>query len=149
MPRKRGSARLTDLKRTPLNEVHRSLGAKMVDFAGWDMPVQYEGTSAEHIAVRTAAGLFDVSHMAELEIRGWDALHLVQLVTCNDASKLQDNQIHYSGLMTRQGTFVDDLLVHRFNSEEFFLCVNAANSDKDFEWIRSNIGSLDVEVSNT
>lgn len=140
---------MTEIKRTPLNEAHRSLGAKMVEFVGWDMPVQYSGTIPEHMAVRTAAGLFDVSHMGEIEIRGADALKLVQLVTCNDASKLADNQIHYSGLMTPQGTFVDDLLVHRFNSEYFFLCVNASNVDKDFAWIESQAKGMDVEVKNT
>jgi len=140
---------LTEIKRTPLNDAHRALGAKMVEFAGWDMPVQYSGTLPEHLAVRTASGLFDVSHMGEIEIRGAQALNLVQLISSNDASKLSDNQIHYSALMTPQGTFVDDMLVHRFNSEYFFLCVNASNVDKDFAWIASNAKGLDVEVKNT
>ncbi|MBL8149437.1 MAG: glycine cleavage system aminomethyltransferase GcvT [Blastocatellia bacterium] len=140
---------MTELKRTPLNEIHRSLGGKMVDFAGWDMPVQYEGTMQEHIAVRTKVGLFDVSHMGEIELKGRDALALVQKVTCNDASKLQDNQIQYSGLMTENGAFVDDLLVHRFSDEHFFLCVNASNSDKDFDYIKSQVDSFDVEVINS
>lgn len=140
---------MAEIQRTPLNEVHRALGGKMVEFAGWDMPVQFEGTIPEHMAVRTAAGLFDVSHMGEIEIRGKDALNLVQRVTCNDASKLADGQIHYSGLMTPQGTFVDDLLVHRFHNEYFFLCVNASNIDKDFAWIDSHSKDLDVEVKNT
>ncbi|MEW6734435.1 MAG: glycine cleavage system aminomethyltransferase GcvT [Acidobacteriota bacterium] len=139
----------TDLKRTPLNLVHHQLGAKMVDFTGWEMPIQYEGTIPEHMAVRTAAGLFDVSHMGEIEITGRDALALVQLVTSNDVAKLQDNQIHYSGLMTEQGTFVDDILVHRFSREHYFLCVNAANTEKDFEWIKLHSANLDVEVKNT
>lgn len=139
---------MTEIKRTPLNEIHRTLGGKMVEFAGWDMPVQYEGTIPEHLAVRTAAGLFDVSHMGEIVIRGKDALKLVQLVTCNDAAKLADNQIHLSGLMTEKGTFVDDLLVHRFNNEHFFLCVNASNADKDFAWITEHAQGLDVEVQN-
>lgn len=140
---------MTEIKRTPLNEAHRALGAKMVEFAGWDMPVQYSGTLPEHLNVRNMAGIFDVSHMGEIEVRGVDALKLVQLVTCNDASKLADNQIHYSGLMTPQGTFVDDLLVHRFHSEYFFLCVNASNIEKDFDWISSYAKGLDVEVRNT
>lgn len=140
---------MTEIKRTPLNEAHRALGAKMVEFAGWDMPVQYEGTIPEHMAVRTAAGLFDVSHMGEIEVRGRDALALVQRVTCNDAAKLQDHQIHYSGLMTAQGTFVDDLLVHRFDEQYFFLCVNASNADKDFNYIKSHTDGLDVDVQNT
>lgn len=139
----------TELKRTPLNEVHRALGAKMVEFVGWDMPVQYEGTIPEHTAVRTACGLFDVSHMGEIELRGPDALALVQRVTCNDAAKLADRQIHYSGLMTPAGTFVDDLLVHRFSENYFFLCVNASNVEKDFAWIQQHAAGLDVEVKNT
>src|SRR5437868_2503987 len=121
----------------------------MVEFAGWDMPVQYEGTIPEHMAVRTAAGLFDVSHMGEIELRGRDALALVQRVTCNDAAKLADHQIHYSGLMTEKGTFVDDLLVHRFNDQHFFLCVNASNTEKDFQYIKSHASGFDVEVKNT
>lgn len=140
---------MTDTKRTPLNEVHRSLGGKMVDFAGWDMPVQYQGTLQEHMAVRTAAGLFDVSHMGEIELKGRDALALAQKVTCNDVSKLQECQIHYSGLMTENGTFVDDLLVHKLGSEHYFLCVNASNSDKDYSWICKHAEGMDVEVLNT
>lgn len=140
---------MTNIKRTPLNDAHRALGAKMVDFVGWDLPVQYSGTIPEHLAVRTSAGLFDVSHMGEIEIHGVDALKLVQLISCNDASKLSDNQIHYTALMTPKGTFVDDMLVHRFHSEYFFLCVNASNIDKDFDWIASQTKGLDVEVRNT
>jgi aminomethyltransferase len=121
----------------------------MVDFAGWDMPVQYAGPLPEHLAVRTAAGLFDVSHMGEIEIRGHDALALVQQVTCNDAAKLADGQIHYTGIMTSEGTFVDDLLVHRFNAEYFFLCANASNTDKVFAWIQQHAAGLDVAVTNT
>jgi aminomethyltransferase len=126
------------LRRTALNAAHRRLGAKMVNFGGWDMPVEYAGIVAEHTAVRTAAGLFDVSHMGEIEVRGPHALELVQWVTSNDAARLTDNQAQYSGLMTDQGTFVDDLLVHRFGPEHYFLCVNAANQDADFEHIRAN-----------
>src|SRR5690242_20940005 len=103
------------------------MGAKMVSFGGWDMPVEYTGILAEHEAVRTRVGLFDVSHMGEIEIKGAEALALVQYVTCNDASKLSIGQAHYSGLMTPQGTFVDDLLVHKFSDTHYFLCVNASN----------------------
>lgn len=140
---------MTNLKLTPLNDAHRALGAKMVDFVGWDMPVQYSGTITEHLGVRNSAGLFDVSHMGEIEVKGADALKLIQLISCNDASKLSDGQIHYTALMTPKGTFVDDMLVHRFNSEYFFLCVNASNVDKDFQWIESNAKGLDVDVRNT
>src|SRR3984957_4315306 len=110
----------------------------MVNFGGWDMPVEYSGIVAEHMATRTAAGLFDVSHMGEIEVRGAQALELVQHVTCNDASKLVVGQAHYSGLMTEQGTFVDDLLVHKISDTHYFLCVNASNQDQDFEHIRAH-----------
>jgi len=107
------------------------MGAKMVNFGGWDMPVEYSGIIAEHMATRTAAGLFDVSHMGEIEIRGAQALDLVQKVTCNNAAKLAVGQAHYSGLMTPQGTFVDDLLVHKISDTHYFLCVNTRNQDGD------------------
>ncbi|MBI4750773.1 MAG: glycine cleavage system aminomethyltransferase GcvT [Acidobacteria bacterium] len=136
------------LRLTALGETHRALGAKMVDFTGWEMPVQYTGLIPEHNAVRTAAGLFDVSHMGQLWVNGPAALQLLQRVTCNDVSKLADNQIHYSGLMTERGTFVDDILVHRLSADRFFLCVNAANIEKDFNWIAQHASGLDVEVLN-
>src|ERR1700689_1502322 len=107
----------------------------MVNFGGWDMPVEYSGIIAEHMATRTAAGLFDVSHMGEIEVRGPHALDLVQFVTSNDAARLVDGQAQYSGLMTLAGTFVDDLLVHRISDAHYFLCVNAGNQDLDFEYI--------------
>ncbi len=128
----------TQLRKTPLNGVHRRLKAKMVNFGGWDMPVEYSGIVAEHMATRTAAGLFDVSHMGEIEVRGGRALELVQQVTCNDASKLAVGQAQYSGLMTERGTFVDDLLVHKISDTHYFLCVNASNQDQDFEHIRAH-----------
>ncbi len=128
----------TQLRKTALNGVHRRLKAKMVNFGGWDMPVEYSGIVAEHMATRTAAGLFDVSHMGEIEVRGPHALELVQHVTCNDASKLLVGQAHYSGLMTEKGTFVDDLLVHKISDTHYFLCVNAGNQDQDFEHIRAH-----------
>lgn len=125
------------------------MGAKMVDFGGWDMPVEYSGILAEHNAVRTAAGLFDVSHMGEIEIRGARALDLTQWISCNDASKLAVGQAHYSGLMTERGTFVDDLLVHKFSDTHYFLCVNAGNQDIDFEHIsRNNKFGADAKVEN-
>ena len=127
------------LKQTPLNDRHRALGARMVPFAGWDMPVEYSGVSNEHIAVRTRAGLFDVSHMGEVEIAGKDALAAVQRISSNDASKLVVGQAHYSALTTPQGTFVDDLLVYRLADDHFMFVVNASNADKDFAWIREQI----------
>jgi aminomethyltransferase len=125
----------TQLRKTALHAVHRRMNAKMVNFGGWDMPVEYSGILAEHMATRTAAGLFDVSHMGEIEVRGEHALDLVQHVTCNDAAKLAVGQAQYSGLMTAQGTFVDDLLVHHISGTHYLLCVNAGNQEKDFEHI--------------
>ena len=119
----------------------------MVNFGGWDMPVEYSGILAEHMATRTAAGLFDVSHMGEIEVFGDHALDLVQHVTCNDASKLAIGQAQYSGLMTEQGTFVDDLLVHKISDKHYFLCVNAGNQDQDFEHIRAHNG-VGAEIEN-
>jgi aminomethyltransferase len=126
------------LRKTPLNTVHRALGAKMVDFGGWDMPVQYSGIIDEHNAVRTSVGLFDVSHMGEIEVRGPEAAKLVDFVSTNNAAKLKHGQAHYSGLLYEHGGFVDDILVHKVGDDDFFLCVNASNQDKDFEHIRSN-----------
>jgi len=123
---------MSELLKTPLNAVHRALGARMVDFGGWDMPVQYTGIIDEHTAVRNAAGLFDVSHMGEIEVQGPQALDLVNFVTTNDASKLAIGQVHYSGLMYETGCFVDDILVHKVADDRYFLCVNASNQDKDF-----------------
>ena len=133
------------LSRTPLNEVHRACNARMVDFGGWDMPVQYTGVVDEHKAVRTAVGLFDVSHMGEIEIRGPEALKLVDHVSTNAACRLAVGQAHYSGLLYEHGGFVDDILVHKVADDSFFLCVNASNQDKDFEHIRSH-NHFDCEV---
>ena len=137
------------LKCTALNDAHRRLGAKMIDFGGWDMPVIYAGTIEEHLAVRNSAGLFDVSHMGELEVRGPQALALVQHVTTNDASKINVGQAQYTALTTPQGTFVDDFLVHKLSDEHYFLCVNASNTDKDFQWIVEHTKDFDAEVENT
>ena len=135
----------SSLKRTPLNEVHRASGAKMVDFGGWDMPVQYSGVVDEHHTVRRAVGLFDVSHMGEIEVRGPEALKLVDSVTTNAVGKLKTGQAHYSGLLYEHGGFVDDILVHKVADDSFFLCVNASNQDKDYEHIRSQ-NTFDAEV---
>jgi aminomethyltransferase len=123
------------LLKTPLNAMHRSMGAKMVDFGGWDMPVEYSGVIDEHRAVRERVGLFDVSHMGEIEVRGPQALDLVQHVTVNDASKLKLDQAQYSALLYETGGFVDDILVHKVADDHYFLCVNASNQDKDYEHI--------------
>ena len=124
-----------ELKRTALNATHRASGAKMVDYCGWDMPVEYSGLTREHLAVRTAAGLFDVSHMGEIEVNGRQALALLEHVTSNDVSRLHDGQAQYTALMLPNGAAVDDCIVHRFASDHYFLCVNAANTDKDYAWI--------------
>jgi aminomethyltransferase len=119
------------LRATPLNSVHRALGARMVDFGGWDMPVQYSGIIEEHNAVRRAVGIFDVSHMGEIEIRGPEAGQLTDFVTTNHAGRLKIGQAHYSGLLYPHGGFVDDILVHKVTGDHFFLCVNASNQEKD------------------
>jgi aminomethyltransferase len=135
----------TELKRTPLNAVHRAAGAKMVDFGGWDMPVQYTGLIDEHNTVRKGVGLFDVSHMGEIEIRGPEAMKLVDFATTNAVAKLKTGQAHYSGLLYEHGGFVDDILVHKVADDSFFLCVNASNQDKDFEHI-VGLNTFDCEV---
>ncbi|MFB3853664.1 MAG: glycine cleavage system aminomethyltransferase GcvT [Vicinamibacterales bacterium] len=128
------------LKKTPLNAWHRAHGARMVPFAGWDMPVEYTGVASEHLAVRTRAGLFDVSHMGQLEIAGPEALAAVQLLTSNDAGRLKVGQAQYSALMLPNGAFVDDLLVYRLGTDHFLMVVNASNTGKDFAWILDNAG---------
>ena len=138
----------TILRKTALNAAHRALGAKMVNFAGWEMPVEYSGIIEEHRAVRTAAGLFDVSHMGEIEVRGPEALPFVQQVSCNDAARLAVGQAQYSALLTDRGTFVDDIVVHKLADDHYLLCVNAANREKDFEHIRAQ-NRFQAEVENT
>ncbi len=126
------------LRTTPLNATHRKMGAKMVDFGGWDMPVQYSSLLEEHHAVRQRVGLFDVSHMGEIEVRGPEALKLVNYVSTNNAEKLKSGQAHYSGLLYEHGGFVDDILVHKVADDHFFICVNASNQDKDYEHIAAH-----------
>ncbi len=133
------------LKTTPLVRLFRDMGARLVEFAGWEMPVQFTSVIEEHLAVRTAAGLFDVSHMGEVEIRGAGALNLVQKVTCNDAARLGPGQAQYTALTTETGAFVDDLIVCRRGRDEFLLVVNASNTGKDFGWIASHARG-EVEV---
>ncbi len=136
------------LKKTPLNEVHRASGARMVDFGGWDMPVQYSGIIDEHVTVRTAVGLFDVSHMGEIEVKGPQALDLVNYVSTNNAAKLKVGQAHYSGLLYAHGGFVDDILVHKVADDHYFICVNASNQDKDFAHIVENTAQFNAKVEN-
>jgi aminomethyltransferase len=126
------------LRTTPLNAIHRSLGAKMVDFGGWDMPVQYTSILEEHKAVREAVGLFDVSHMGEIEIRGPQAFDLINYTATSAVSKLQHGQAQYAGLLYEHGGFVDDILVYKAGADDYFLCVNAANQEKDFEHLRAH-----------
>lgn len=140
---------LINLKKTPLNEVHRNLGGKMVDFGGWDMPVQYTaGVIAEHLATREKAGLFDVSHMGEIWVEGTDAIKFVNKLTTNDVTKLVDGQAHYSALTNENGGVVDDLLVYRFAENKLLLVVNAATTDKDWAWVTSNHQGEDVALRN-
>ena len=139
----------TPLKQTPLNSMHRRLGARMVDFGGWDMPVQYPlGTLGEHMQTRTGAALFDVSHMGEFDVRGRDAIEFVNRLTSNDVTKLVDGQAHYSALTTEAGTVVDDLLVYRFAADHLLLVVNASTTEKDWDWITSHKRSESVELTN-
>lgn len=130
------------LRKTALNGLHRRLGAKMVDFGGWDMPVEYPsggGLIREHLAVRTAVGMFDVSHMGDILIRGPQALDATQWVSMNDASKLQEGQAHYSGLLYPEGTFVDDVIVHKLGQNDYLLVINAGTREKDYNWVRKNV----------
>jgi len=137
------------LKKTPLNARHRAHGARMVPFGGWDMPVEYSGIVNEHLAVRTKAGLFDVSHMGEIELAGKDALAAVQKISANDASKLDIGQAQYSALTTPAGTFVDDLIVYRLAREHYLLVVNAGNIEKAYQWIGQHARPVgDVAVVN-
>lgn len=143
------TATAPQLKKTPLNNAHRRLGGRMVDFGGWDMPVQYPaGTIEEHLRTRTRAGLFDVSHMGEIDVRGRDAIAFVNRITSNDVTKLVDGQAHYTALTTPEGTVVDDLLVYRFSEDHLFLVVNAGTTDKDWEWIKSHHVGESVELKN-
>jgi aminomethyltransferase len=137
-------------RKTPLHDRHVALGGRVIPFAGWLMPVEYSGITDEHMAVRTRAGLFDVSHMGELEIAGRDALAAVQRVTSNDAGKLKVGQAQYSGLLTPDGTFVDDVLVYRLAADHFLLVVNASNAAKDYRWIQDQTREAgDVIVLDT
>jgi len=141
------------IRKTALNAVHRQMGAKMVEFNGWDMPVEYPasiggGIIAEHIAVRTGVGIFDVSHMGDIRLAGPQALVAVQHISMNDASKLAIGQAQYSALLYPQGTFVDDVIVHRLAEDEYLLVINAGTREKDFNWVRDNTRQFDCAVEN-
>ena len=138
-------------RRTALYAVHRELGAKMVEFNGWEMPVEYPssgGIIREHMAVRTAVGIFDVSHMGDIRLRGAGALQAVNHITMNDAGRLAIGQAQYSALLYPQGTFVDDVVVHRTAEQEYLLVINAGTREKDFGWVRENTGDFDCRVEN-
>ena len=136
-----------DLKRTPLFEIQKQLGARMIGFGGWEMPVQYSSIVAEHLAVRSNVGILDLSHMGEIEVKGSGALSLIQRLITNDASKLSDGRILYSPMCTEAGGIVDDLLVYRFNASRYMLVVNASNIDKDCDWLHAH-NSNGVEISD-
>lgn len=133
------------LRKTPLNEVHRKLGARMVEFGGWEMPVQYAGVIEEHLAVRGAGGLFDVSHMGEIEVKGRNALAFIQELTVNDASVLSNGQVQYTAMCYPHGGTVDDLTLYRFDHDHYLLCVNAANTAKDFVWMEEALEDSGLE----
>jgi len=136
------------LRKTPLNAVERELGGKMVDFGGWDLPVQFGGILDEHAAVRQHAGLFDVSHMGELTVKGPGALELLQSATCNDVSKLEDGRAQYNGLLYPTAGFVDDILIYRNSPDDYLIVVNASNTGKDYDWIAGLAKGKDAEVRN-
>jgi aminomethyltransferase len=139
------------IRRTALNAVHRQMGAKMVEFNGWDMPVEYPsagGIIAEHNAVRNGVGIFDVSHMGDIRLQGPEALAAVQHISMNDASRLAVGQAQYSAMLYPQGTFVDDVIVHRLGEDEYLLVINAGTREKDFNWVRDNTRQFKCKVEN-
>ncbi len=139
------------IRKTALNAVHRQMGAKMVEFNGWDMPVEYPsvgGIIAEHNAVRTGVGIFDVSHMGDIRCKGREALAAVQHISMNDASRLAIGQAQYSALLYPQGTFVDDVIVHRLGEDDYLLVINAGTREKDFNWVRDNTRQFNCKVEN-
>ena len=128
--------------------MHRQLGAKIVEFAGWEMPVQYEGLREEHLAVRRDAGLFDVSHMGEIEIRGKEAARFCQYLTTNDIGSVNEYQAQYTLFCNAEGGVVDDVIVYKFPEDRYLICVNASNTAKDYEWIIGVAAEYDVEIEN-
>ncbi len=130
------------LRKTALNAIHRAHRAKMVDFGGWDMPVEYSGLVAEHMAVRTGVGLFDVSHMGDIQFRGPGSLAAVQRLCMNDASKLTAGQAHYSAMLYPDGCFVDDVVVHKLSDNDYLIVINAGTREKDVAWVRKQVGHM-------
>lgn len=139
---------MSEVKKTPLFSLHEQYGGKIIDFAGWALPVEYEGITAEHEAVRGAAGLFDVSHMGEVEVKGPQALAYVQNLITNDVTRIEDGQILYTLMCYPDGGVVDDLLVYRYDQEHFFLVINAGNIDQDFNWMLEQRGTYQAELTN-
>ncbi|HYE82287.1 MAG TPA: glycine cleavage system aminomethyltransferase GcvT [Clostridia bacterium] len=139
---------MSDPKKTSLYNAHGRYGGKVIDFAGWALPVQYEGITAEHEAVRNNAGIFDVSHMGEVEVRGNHAMEFVQNLVTNDVSVMNENQVIYCLMCYPHGGIVDDLLVYKHTNDFYMLVINASNVEKDFQWMKENIGSYDVELRN-
>ncbi len=136
------------MQKTPLYEQHKQLGAKMVNFGGWEMPVSYSGVLKEHHAVRTKAGLFDVSHMGEIWVEGPEAEAYLQFLTCNDLSLAQNGQCQYNLLMNEQGGAIDDIIVNKINSNTFLVCVNASNTEKDWAWFQKQAKNFNVKIEN-
>lgn len=139
---------MSEAKKTSLYHAHERYGGKIIDFAGWALPVQYEGLTAEHEAVRNFAGLFDVSHMGEVEVRGSQATDYVQNLVTNDVSIMNENQVIYGMMCYPDGGIVDDLLVYKHTNDYYLLVINASNVDKDFQWMKENVGNYDVELMN-
>ena len=136
------------LKRTPLYQRHEAVGARLVDFAGWEMPVQYEGVRAEHVAVRTGCGVFDVSHMGEIETRGPQALELLQRLLSNDVAKIEVGGAQYSVLCRDDGGILDDLFTYRLDEDRYLTVTNAANHERDFDWFDEHAEEFDAEVTD-
>src|SRR6201984_764469 len=141
----------TNIRKTALNAVHRQMGARMVEFNGWEMPVEYPcsgGIMAEHNAVRTRGGIFDVSHMGDIRLAGPGALAAVQHISMNDAARLAVGQAQYSALLYPQGTFVDDVIVHRLGEDDYLLVINAGTREKDFNWVRENARQFNCKIEH-
>ena len=138
----------TAVRKTPLFDCNKALNAKMVPFGGWMMPVSYSSVLAEHAAVRNACGLFDVSHMGEVRVRGADAAKFLQSITMNNIERLAIHGSQYSSILNERGGMIDDLIIYRLDERDYFVCVNASNTDKDFAWIAGQKGQYNVDVTN-